>query len=313
MLATKTNLIKLCLGLLILSVLAFLLSLSIGSVDIFNSDQALQNHILALRFNRSINAFNVGALLGLAGVIMQVLLKNPLADPYILGVSGGASVGALGAISLGLGFFWINTYAFIGAILSILLVFKLAQQYYQNTSRLILIGVALGMAWGAVIKLLLTFNEQIKLKSMITWLMGDLSAISLDKTLLVVALVALILGIAWSKKMNLMGLGNQTAQSLGLNARLSQYQLYFLASLTTAIATTSAGIIGFVGLVIPHILRLLGITDHRLLVLGSMFSGGIFLLLADSIARTVLTPIQLPTGVITTLIGVPIFLYLLRR
>lgn len=319
MFVNKYNFIKIILALVLVAVITFLISLNFGSVnlnyfDLFYSLDSLTNNIFNLRLNRSVNAFGVGALLAIAGVMMQVLLRNPLAEPYILGISGGASIGALSAISLGLSTFWLNSYAFIGSILSIMLVFNFSiKNKAHNPTKLLLTGVVLAAAYTAIIKLLLVFSNSNELKSMVFWLMGDLSAVELNLIPIYILAITLIIAIIYSRQINILMLGENKAKSLGINVAKLRIILFILASLTTAISITSAGVIGFVGLIIPHSLRFMKIVDHRLLLPASAFVGGSFLLVADSIARSLFSPSQLPVGVITTLIGVPIFIYLLRK
>jgi iron complex transport system permease protein len=270
--------------------------------------------VVGLRLPRALSAFVTGALLSLAGALMQVLVRNPLADPYVLGVSGGAAVGALGSMLAGLGGAWLTGSAFVGALLAMALVFQLARSGGSWTpTRLLLTGVVLAAGWGALISLILTVSPAAPLRGMLFWLMGDLGYSS---TPLPAALV-LVLGltVCWplARDLNILQRGEIQAGALGVATGRIQLWLYLLASLFTATAVVQAGSIGFVGLVIPHLIRLLGINDHRLLLPAAALAGGGLLVLADTLARSLLAPQQLPVGIITALLGVPLFLYLLQR
>ncbi len=270
--------------------------------------------LLELRLPRMSTAFITGALLGIAGALMQVLLRNPLADPYILGVSGGASVAALLAIMAGASGMMLSGSAFAGALLSTLLVFTLAHgRGHWDSTRLLLTGVVLAAGWGAVISLLLAISPGTQLHGMLFWLMGDLG---FSRTPWVGSLVLLFLlpvALVISPSLNLLARGELPAASLGVSVGRLRTTIYVLASLATASAVTQAGNIGFVGLIAPHMLRLLGARDHRLLIPGVALLGGTLLLLADAISRLIIEPRQLPVGVLTALLGVPLFLLLLFR
>lgn len=277
-------------------------------------DDLARTVILELRLPRAVAAFVTGGLLALAGALMQVLLRNPLADPYILGVSGGAAVFALGAIMLGLGSFWIGSGAFAGALLSTLLVFVLAHGRGGWTpTRLLLTGVVIAAGWGAVISLMLALGPDGSLRGMLFWLMGDLSHTEMPWNGLVVLTFGAAMAIPFARPLNILARGELQAGALGVAVRPLSIGIYVLASLLTATAVTMAGAIGFVGLVVPHMLRLIAGTDHRRLLPGCVLLGGTLLLVADTVARTALAPQQLPVGVVTALVGVPLFLYLLHR
>lgn len=314
----------LLLMLLALSVLGFLISLSSGSAglgigevlrQLLQPDAGLQNQILFdLRIPRSVAAFVAGALLAMSGVIMQVLLRNPLADPYILGISGGAAVAALATILLGMGAYWISQSAFLGALFSVLIVFGLARSSHRwSATRLILTGVVVSAGWGAIINILLTTSSNNSVYSMLFWLMGDLSQSRVGGFDITVLLSGFLLMMYYGRALNVLSRGDLQAAALGVPVGRLKLILYFTASLLTACAVTIAGSIGFVGLVTPHILRMLGARDHRILLPSSVLLGGSFLMIADSVARTIVAPQQLPVGVLTALIGVPAFLLILRH
>ena len=265
--------------------------------------------ITELRWPRTAAAFTTGALLATAGALMQVLLRNPLADPYVLGVSGGAATGALLAMLAGLATPWLHGAAFGGALLSMLLVFALAHGSGSWSShRLLLTGIVVAAGWGALIGFLLSVSPDQDLRGMLFWLMGDLGYATLPRSGSIVLLAA-----ALGRPLNILTHGAQTAAALGVPVPALRRLIYLLASLLTATAVTLAGNIGFVGLIVPHMLRLLGQRDHRILLPAAALLGGTLLVIADTLARTVLAPRQLPVGILTALIGVPVFLYLLYQ
>ncbi|AYF35429.1 FecCD family ABC transporter permease [Vreelandella sp. 21] len=270
--------------------------------------------VLELRLPRALSAFAVGGLLAVAGALMQVLLRNPLADPYVLGLSGGASIGALAAMLGGLGGLAISGSAFGGALVSTLLVFGLAHGSGSWTpSRLLLTGVVVAAGWGAVITLMLALSPAERLPGMLYWLMGDLSYARAPWPPLLLLLATCVVLMPLGRSLNVLARGPQQAAALGVAVRPLEWCIYIVASLLTAAAVTTAGSIGFVGLVVPHMLRLLLGNDQRLILPACALAGGTLLMLADTLARTMIAPEQLPVGVITALLGVPTFLFLLYR
>jgi iron complex transport system permease protein len=271
--------------------------------------------ILELRLPRALNAFAVGALLALSGSLLQVLLRNPLADPYILGVSGGASVAALAAMLVGGATITVGGAAFAGAVIAMLLVFTLARRGggTWSANRLLLTGVVCAAGFGALVSLILAITPAGKLPGMLFWLLGDLSHGGNSGLAWAALALGLMIASLHGRALNVLARGEQVAAALGENTARLRWTVYFLTSALTATAVMVAGAIGFVGLVIPHLLRLLGLSDHRLLLPAACLLGGSFLTLADTLARTVAAPTQLPVGVITALIGVPVFLWLLSR
>ncbi len=311
-------------GLAVLSALTLLTALSVGSIsvppvdlwEVFagRADATVTTVVLDLRLPRALAAFATGGLLALAGAMMQVLLRNPLADPYILGVSGGAAVAALLGIMLGFGGFWIDVGAFVGAMAVTLLVFSLAHGPGGWTPmRLLLTGVVVAAGLGAVISLLLALGQDSSLKGMLFWLMGDFSYVEDSRFNLLVLALATVAGFLLARHLNVLARGEQQALILGVSVKPMRIGIFLLSSLLTALAVTTAGSIGFVGLLVPHLVRLAAGADHRIVVPGSALAGGILLVLADTAARTVLAPRQLPVGALTALVGVPLFLLLLRR
>ncbi|MCK8515380.1 iron ABC transporter permease [Methylonatrum kenyense] len=308
----------------VLSVLTLLLALSIGSVHVplsgllalfgSNADPLHQTLVIELRLPRALAAFGTGGLLAVAGALMQVLLRNPLADPYVLGLSGGAAVGALGAMLLGLGALAVSGSAFVGALVSTVLVFGLAHGTGSWTpTRLLLTGVVVAAGWGAVITFMLVIGPTERLPGMLYWLMGDLAyARSPWPALSMLALACLVLA-PLGRSLNVLARGPLQAATLGVAVRPLEWTVFLAASLLTSVAVITAGTIGFVGLVVPHMLRLVFGADQRLILPASALAGGSLLVLADIGARTLMAPEQLPVGVITALLGVPTFLYLLYR
>ncbi len=269
--------------------------------------------ILELRLPKVISGFVVGGMLALAGALMQVLLRNPLAEPYILGVSGGASVFALLAISMGLAGVWLTLGACFGALLTMFMVFVFSGSGSGwNPLKVLLTGVVIAAGWGAVISFLLAVSPAARLHNMLFWLMGDLSFSQSGGWYYLVLLLALLLAMYYSRALNLLAGGDLQAAALGVSVNRLRITTYFLASILTATAVIQAGSIGFIGLIVPHGVRLLIGNDNRLLLPASVLAGGILLVFADMLARSLLAPRQLPVGVLTALIGVPVFLVLLR-
>lgn len=314
----------LLLALCAIAVLSLVISLGSGSLDLnpltvvrqlLDSDGGLEQRVmLELRLPRTFAAFVTGGLLALSGVLMQVLLRNPLADPYILGISGGAASAALTAMLLGLGGMWLGQAAFVGALLSIVIVFGMAwSRGHWSSTRLLLTGVVVSAGWGALINILLTTSANNSVYSMLFWLMGDLSQSSAGWPSFLILAAGLALMVRLAPSLNVLARGELQAAALGVDVPRVKLALYFTASVLTACAVTIAGSVGFVGLVIPHMLRLLGARDHRVLIPAAVLLGGSFLVIADSFARSVMSPLQLPVGVVTAVIGVPAFLIILRR
>ena len=300
------------------------LALSIGSTPIpwtnvlghlVTDDGGIHDQIIDdLRLPRALTAFAVGGLLALAGALMQVLLRNPLGDPYILGVSGGASAAVLGAMLLGLPVLWHTPGALLGALLSTLLVFGLSRGGSEwHSDRLLLTGVVIAAGWSALISFVLSISPTARLPGMLFWLMGDLG--DADRPLIPLSLlVAGLIAALWrARDLNLAAQGLLQAAALGVDTRRLRLELYFLGALLTAAAVAAAGAVGFIGLITPHLIRRLGGFDHRILLPAAALLGGTLLVLADTAARTLISPMQLPVGVLTALLGVPTFLFLLHR
>lgn len=304
-------------ALIALPPVALLLAVSWGSSGWtwpFGAGAGMTRIIVELRLPRAIAALVTGILLAQAGCLMQVLLRNPLADPYILGLSGGASAFALIGMSLGLTFLPVPVLAFAGSLLTMLIVFVLARgRGAWSTTRVLLTGVVVASGWGAIISLILATGPDASLRSMLYWLMGDLSNAGLSACWLPV--LAGGSAVLWlrSRTLNVLTAGEKQAALLGESSRSRLWEIYVVASLLTALAVSLAGAIGFVGLIVPHLMRLVVGADHRVLLPAASLFGGGFLVLADTAARSLLSPRQLPVGVLTALIGVPLFLLLLYR
>lgn len=270
--------------------------------------------VLKLRLPRTLAAFSTGGLLGVAGALMQVLLRNPLADPYVLGVSGGAAAGALFAMLAGLGGTFATASGFGGALFSIFIVFVLSYRAGTWTpTRMLLTGIVVAAGWSAVITLLLALSPDATLRGMLFWMMGDLAYRSAWQ--LPMCILGFTVATSWplSRQLNVLASGETSARTLGVPVEAVTIWLYLLSSLATTVSVVEAGTIGFIGLIVPHMLRLSAGSNHRIVIPGSALGGGILLTWADMIARSVAAPRALPVGVVTAAIGVPLFLYLLLR
>ena len=267
-----------------------------------------------LRLPRFLGSFACGGLLAISGALMQVLLRNPLADPYILGVSGGASVGALLAILTGWQWFGISSASFLGALGIMALVGLMSRQavHFDHT-RLLLTGVIVASGLSALIALILSLSSGSKLGGMLYWLMGDTALITHYQTPLGAFFLSLLLGALLSSRLNIMLLGTVRAQSLGVNVRHLSFMIYVVASFLTAVSVSTVGPIGFIGLIVPHLVRLIIGNDQRTLLPLVALTGGVLLVVADLFSRLVIAPRHLPVGVLTSLIGVPLFLIILNR
>lgn len=277
------------------------------------ADPAVRQVVLDLRLPRALAAFGTGAALALAGALMQVLLRNPLADPYILGTSGGAAAFALTAMLAGATGAIVDASAFAGALTSTLLVFMIARRGRWAPARLLLTGVVVAAGWSALVSLLLAITPERNLRGALFWLMGDFAFADNPLPCLLVAGAGTAVCFALGRSLNVLATGDQQAALLGLPVRGMRIGIYVLTAVLTSTAVTTAGTVGFVGLVVPHLVRLAAGADHRAVVPGAALAGGTLLVLADTVARTALAPRQLPVGAITALVGVPLFLFLLGR
>ena len=307
-------------GLLTLALaVACLLSMLAGPASL-GAANLWQSGILPLRLARTINGAIAGAGLSVAGVVFQALLRNPLAEPYVLGVSSGAGVGAALAIVLGItaaGVWTLPCMAFAGALATILLVYGLARTPAGTVPAptLLLSGVIVSAVLGSLLMFVVSVAPSEKLHSVVWWLLGSLQI--LDRGLLNavagIVLVGIALIIVFARDLNLMALGEEPASHLGLNVERARLGFFLAASLITGATVAACGMIGFAGLIVPHTMRLILGPDHRRLVIASALAGGAFLVSADVAARTILAPQEIPIGVVTALLGGPFFLVLLRR
>jgi iron complex transport system permease protein len=296
-------------GLVLAAAAAIFVALAVGSAGI-----GLQDALVDIRLPRALTAFAVGGLLAFAGVLMQVLLRNPLAEPYILGTSGGAAVAALLVMMLGLGSIVVDIAAFGGALAATLLVFSIAHGTGSwAPTRLLLTGVVLAAGFGAITTLLLSISPEQNLRGMLFWLMGDLNFAFDPWRCLALLAILLLGGILAARHLNVLARGELQAAIVGMPVRGFRYLVFVAASLAVAFSVTTAGVIGFIGLVVPHLVRLVAGSDHRVVLPASALAGGTLLVIADTLARTVIAPRQLPVGALTAAIGVPLFLILMSR
>lgn len=319
-------------ALAVAALVVFVASLALGSIALSplrvidallharaSSSDVIDEIVLSLRLPRALAGFASGALLAMAGALLQVLLRNPLAEPYVLGVSGGAATFALGAMLVSMPWWSVDVAAFAGALLSVLLVLGLARRELwrgepQDASpRLLLTGAVIAAGWGALITLMLALAPESRLRGMVFWLTGDLNGVVTPWTALVALAVAFVVVVPVAPQLNVLLRGDAAAQALGVPVVRLRLFIYLVASLAAAAAVTTAGTIGFVGLVVPHVLRLAFGNDQRMLMPAAALGGGVAVMGADLIARTAIAPAQLPVGVITALIGVPVFLWMLLR
>ena len=303
------------------AVIAFL-GLVVGSTDIgvrpavaaLLGDMAepARTVVLELRAPRLLSAFTIGALLALAGVLLQAMFRNPLADSYVLGVSGGSSVGALFALLLGASLWMVQCAAALGAMLTTFLVLALSRG--GATVRVLLTGVVVAAACGALVTLVLVLADNGQLRGMMFWLAGDLGWAAHPWTMAGATLLAAVVVFLVARPLDVLATGETTAQALGLDLSRWRIVIVLFAGALTAGAVIQGGTIGFVGLVIPHFARLAFRTAaHRVVVPAAALAGGTLLAAADLVARTAAAPRQLPVGAIMALLGVPMFLLLLRR
>jgi len=320
---TERQILFFC-GLAVLSVFTIFAAMASGSatVSVAETFQTLSGDapdniralVMELRLPRALTAFGVGGLLAVAGVLMQVLLRNPLAEPYILGSSGGAAVAALLGMLLGWGSALVDLAAFGGAMTATLLVFSIAQGTGSWTpTRLLLTGVVLAAGFSAATTLLLALSPDQNLRGMLFWLMGDLSfAYTPARSLWLLAAIT-ISGALVARHLNVLARGELQAAIVGLPVGAFRLIIFAVTALATAVSVMTVGVIGFIGLVVPHLIRLVVGSDHRIVLPASALAGGSLLVVADTLARTVMAPRQLPGGALTAALGVPLFLILMRR
>ncbi|UCF73618.1 MAG: iron ABC transporter permease [Deltaproteobacteria bacterium] len=273
--------------------------------------------LFKIRLPRILLAGLVGFALSLGGVVFQALLRNPLAEPFILGVSSGAAVGAIIGIVFGLGFsLGVPLLSFMGALFTILLVMGIGSRYGGlESSALLLTGVIVNAFFTAVIMFFIATTSDSRLHSMLFWLYGDLSQSRYVQLSISLPLILLVSGIIYlfSRHLNLIVGGEDSALQMGVEVEFLKWISFLGISLMTGMVVSFSGIIGFVGLIVPHLMRMLLGPDHRLLIPASALGGAVFLIAADTVARTILSPSELPVGVITAFLGAPFFIYLLKQ
>lgn len=302
--------------------ISFFLALSIGPVRISLFDMSATDKVILfnLRLPRILSAFFVGGGLALAGAIFQGLFRNPIADSYLLGVSSGASLGAAAAIVFRLAsplanFAAVSCFAFIGSLVALALVFYFGHRDGGfSIFRLLLSGLGVGLFLSSLVAIFMLMAGE-ELKALIFFFLGGFSSSSWDTTWVSLACIplAVVAACYFAPELNVLLLGEETAESSGIRTGRIQLLYAILAALLTSISVSVAGLIGFIGLIVPHMIRLVFGADHRTLFPLTFFCGGIFLILCDTAARTVIAPAELPVGVVTSLLGVPIFLYLIRK
>lgn len=307
----------LCLSVLML--LALLLSLCAGEQWISPGDWSTPRgelFVWQIRLPRTLAVLLVGAALAISGAVMQALFENPLAEPGLLGVSNGAGVGLIAAVLLGQGQLpnWaLGLCAIAGALIITLILLRFARRHL-STSRLLLAGVALGIICSALMTWAIYFSTSVDLRQLMYWMMGGFGGVDWRQSWLMLALIPVLLWICCqSRPMNMLALGEISARQLGLPLWFWRNVLVAATGWMVGVSVALAGAIGFIGLVIPHILRLCGLTDHRALLPGCALAGASALLLADIVARLALAAAELPIGVVTATLGAPVFIWLLLK
>jgi iron complex transport system permease protein len=307
--------------LLILNLLAaasILLSLLKGSTSIplhqllYNDYGQFHTVFLELRLPRTLTAFTSGGLLALSGALIQLLLQNPLADPYVLGISSGAAFFTLLMMLAGVSGELLLPGAWFGSLLTAALIMLLARRHHWQIHTLLLTGIAIASGFAAGISLILLISPDASLHSMLFWLMGDLNDTQISWASLVILLSGLIVCWLLAPAFNILGRGDKEAQALGLPVKPYRLLLFLLSSLFAAAAVTQAGCIGFVGLIVPHFARQIMGYNHRFMLPAAALLGGSLVVMADTIARTAFTPQQIPVGIIIAFIGIPIFISLIK-
>lgn len=324
----KGRIAAVCLILSIILAAAVLLGLSLGPTGSVSQtlgmlfggselDATQQTIIWQIRFPRVLLAVLVGAALSLGGLVFQALLRNPLAEPYILGVSGGSAIGAIIGIMLGLSRFpGVSLTAFAGSLATLVLILVMtAGRTLLKKESLLLSGVMVNAFCSAIILFLISMTHDARLKNILFWLMGDLSLVNMGQVGIMAALLIPCFGVIFwlSHKMNLLLMGKELAQSMGLNIKAVTLTLFIITSFMVSITVSYCGLLGFIGLVMPHFLRLIFGSDHRVLVPACILGGGVFLTICDLLARTLPQQGEMPPGVLTALIGAPLFIFLLMK
>lgn len=304
-------------GLTLLLLLCMVGSCMLGAVD-FTWDEILHSPIFwHLRLPRVVMSVLVGAILSVCGAAYQSIFRNPLTDPYVLGVSSGASLGAAVAILLGLeAYLWgVGGMALLAALLTVLFIYCIASiGNRMHTTTLLLTGVCLTLLISAVISFLMVLNQE-KMDTIIFWTMGSFGSAAWADVAILAPVAVLGIGVVlwYSRDLNLLLAGSEAARSMGVEVEKVKRTLLLFTTLMVAFAVSSCGVIGFVGLIVPHAVRLVAGPDNRRVVLYAMLCGAIFVLVCDTLARYLLRPSELPVGSITSIIGAPLFIYLLYK
>ena len=289
-------------------------------VDISDISKSHETIIWSIRLPRVLLGVLVGSSLSIAGAAFQGIFKNPMADPYVIGISSGAALGASMAIILGINISFINlssisVFAFIGALLAVFTVYNIARiKNKVPVTTLLLAGIAIGQFLTAIMSFLMVIYSKDMVK-IIYWTMGSLAGKGWAplKGITIPIIISMIAINLFSRDLNIMLTGEESAQSLGVDVEKTKIYILVLGSFMVAMVVSVSGIIGFVGLIIPHIVRIVLGPDNRILLPASALVGGIFMIFADTIARTIISPVEIPVGIITALFGGPFFLYLLRK
>ncbi|WIV11816.1 iron ABC transporter permease [Proteiniborus sp. MB09-C3] len=291
-----------------------------SKVDISNIKESNIFIVLSIRLPRILLAALVGSVLAVVGSSYQAIFKNPMADPYVMGVSSGAAFGATIGIVLGLnkgvfGFGITSIFAFVGALITTIIVYNLARVGNKiSTTSILLAGIVMSSILSAGVSIMMIFNHD-ELASIVSWTMGSFNGASWKQIGVIVVPVAagLVFLVSLSREMNAIVMGEEDAQNMGVNVERVKKMILVTASLLSACVVSVSGIIGFVGIIVPHLFRLLFDADHKMLLPVSAIGGGIFLLLSDTLARTIVPGTEIPVGIITSIFGGPFFLYLLKK
>ena len=329
----ENKLFKYIILLAVLLVLLFavsVLSICVGSADISLSnifDVLINQHnswqytiLMKIRLPRVILGLAVGGALGLAGALLQGIFRNPLVEPYTLGISGGASLGVclviVFQVSSVIGLIAYPLSGFAGAMITILLVYFLGtRKGGMKVNNLLLTGVMISFISSSIVMLMMSLAKTKELQGIVFWTMGSLDEANTGLILLifVVSIVGLLVSYFFCMDLNGFAIGEEEAAHIGINTERTKKWIFVIASLLTGLSVSVAGIIGFVGLIVPHIIRMFTGPDHRILLVASFLSGAIFLILCDTFARTIISPLELPVGVITGIVGGVIFIYAINK
>lgn len=309
--------------LIALLILAIFISIRVGAVRIpfFQMFESDNREIINIRFARALLAVIAGGGLSVAGVILQGLLRNPLCEPYVLGISSGASLGAVLAVVSGIGYYFFGfgilpLFAFFGAMAALFVIYRISLVSGRiPIQNLLLTGVIIGAVLSSISIFIVSFSQREEIHNVMWWLLGNLQIFDYKILFSVAVMVAfgVILAFVFSRELNAVSLGEEEALHIGVDIEKVKKALFVIASLITGAIVSVTGMIGFVGLIVPHFMRLIVGPNHKVLIPGSLLAGGIFLVLCDAISRVAVSPSEIPIGVITAIAGGPFFIYLLRK